>query len=144
MEKMLKMKGGLSPVRVEINGQIAQSVEQGIENPRVGGSIPSLATTLFLLLSGPGCTDDCVTACQQTTLAISSCMSKSESGWYADWTDLGVESQRQFREQCQNNWNRTSATLEAREIEQALQVCAEGLDTLDTLDCDELRALYQP
>ena len=26
--------------------QIAQSVEQGIENPRVGGSIPSLGTTI--------------------------------------------------------------------------------------------------
>lgn len=26
--------------------QIAQSVEQGIENPRVGGSIPPLGTTL--------------------------------------------------------------------------------------------------
>ena len=26
-------------------GQIAQSVEQGTENPRVGGSIPPLATT---------------------------------------------------------------------------------------------------
>jgi hypothetical protein len=25
--------------------QVAQSVEQGIENPRVGGSIPSLGTT---------------------------------------------------------------------------------------------------
>ncbi len=30
-------------------GQVAQLVEQGIENPRVGGSIPSLATTLFPL-----------------------------------------------------------------------------------------------
>ena len=28
-------------------GQIAQLVEQGIENPRVGGSIPSLATMCF-------------------------------------------------------------------------------------------------
>ena len=27
-------------------GQVAQSVEQGTENPRVGGSIPSLATIL--------------------------------------------------------------------------------------------------
>ena len=27
--------------------QIAQSVEQGIENPRVGGSIPPLGTTSF-------------------------------------------------------------------------------------------------
>jgi hypothetical protein len=29
------------------NGQIAQSVEQRIENPRVGGSIPPLATIFF-------------------------------------------------------------------------------------------------
>ena len=29
--------------------QIAQSVEQGIENPRVGGSIPSPATTKFTI-----------------------------------------------------------------------------------------------
>ena len=28
-------------------GRIAQSVEQGIENPRVGGSIPPPATILF-------------------------------------------------------------------------------------------------
>ena len=28
-------------------GQVAQSVEQGIENPRVGGSIPSLATIIY-------------------------------------------------------------------------------------------------
>jgi hypothetical protein len=28
-------------------GQLAQSVEQGTENPRVGGSIPSLPTTFF-------------------------------------------------------------------------------------------------
>ena len=32
--------------------QIAQSVEQGIENPRVGGSIPSLGTD-FSLFPGP-------------------------------------------------------------------------------------------
>ncbi len=30
-------------------GQVAQSVEQRTENPRVGGSIPSLATTARLL-----------------------------------------------------------------------------------------------
>ena len=28
--------------------QVAQLVEQGIENPRVGGSIPSLGTTDYL------------------------------------------------------------------------------------------------
>ena len=34
---------------LEIIGRIAQSVEQGIENPRVGGSIPPPAT-IFLIL----------------------------------------------------------------------------------------------
>jgi hypothetical protein len=29
------------------HGQVAQLVEQRIENPRVGGSIPPLATTIF-------------------------------------------------------------------------------------------------
>ncbi len=38
---------GALPERHPIRGQVAQLVEQGIENPRVGGSIPSLATTLF-------------------------------------------------------------------------------------------------
>ena len=33
-------------VRLAISGRVAQLVEQGTENPRVGGSIPSPATTL--------------------------------------------------------------------------------------------------
>ena len=47
-------RGGSTPVVVVLGtaknsfieeyGQIAQSVEQGTENPRVGGSIPPLAT----------------------------------------------------------------------------------------------------
>jgi hypothetical protein len=34
----------MSPQAKAVNAQIAQSVEQGTENPRVGGSIPSLGT----------------------------------------------------------------------------------------------------
>ena len=38
-----------APVRgLSDQGQVAQSVEQGTENPRVGGSIPSLATIFQL------------------------------------------------------------------------------------------------
>ena len=33
------------------DGRIAQSVEQRIENPRVGGSIPPPGTTILLLVS---------------------------------------------------------------------------------------------
>ncbi len=35
---------GSNPIEVAIFAQVAQSVEQGTENPRVGGSIPSLST----------------------------------------------------------------------------------------------------
>ena len=38
--------------RLPCGGQVAQSVEQGTENPRVGGSIPSL-TTIFNGLCDP-------------------------------------------------------------------------------------------
>ena len=34
-----------------INGQVAQSVEQGTENPCVGGSIPPLATIVINIIS---------------------------------------------------------------------------------------------
>lgn len=34
-------------MRVSYGGWVAQLVEQRIENPRVGGSIPSLATSRF-------------------------------------------------------------------------------------------------
>ena len=36
-------------VRVRL-AQVAQSVEQRIENPRVGGSIPSLGTSIYIKL----------------------------------------------------------------------------------------------
>ena len=35
---------GSNPIEVASFAQVAQSVEQGTENPRVGGSIPSLST----------------------------------------------------------------------------------------------------
>ena len=37
----------LMHLAILFSGQVAQSVEQGTENPRVGGSIPPLATTLY-------------------------------------------------------------------------------------------------
>ena len=38
-------KDNIYIIEIMFDGQIAQSVEQRTENPRVGGSIPSLATT---------------------------------------------------------------------------------------------------
>jgi hypothetical protein len=40
-----------SAARKYSEGQVAQSVEQWTENPRVGGSIPPLATIIFQILT---------------------------------------------------------------------------------------------
>ena len=40
--RVVRMSIGSIPIAV-IYGDVAQSVEQGIENPRVGGSIPPIS-----------------------------------------------------------------------------------------------------
>ncbi len=49
LKKVLRLKTKHYTIRAlqrkSVKAQIAQSVEQGIENPRVGGSIPPLGTT---------------------------------------------------------------------------------------------------
>ena len=120
-------------------GLVAQSVEQGIENPCVGGSIPSQATfllPLFLLFSG--CSEPCETACQRTAFAIGQCI----GDWSVDWSDLGASSQTNFRERCQETWQRNAANLETRELEEAMTRCEEMQTDVVELDCDTLRALY--
>ena len=42
--------------------QVAQLVEQGIENPRVGGSIPSLGTTEYIKKPRPCAGASCFVA----------------------------------------------------------------------------------
>lgn len=121
-------------------GLVAQSVEQGIENPCVGGSIPPRATFLFLsaALVFTGCTEPCETACQRTAFAIGRCI----GDWSADWSDLGASSKTDFRERCQETWKRNSSSLESRELEEALLQCAILQDGVLDLDCDTLRAIY--
>ena len=121
-------------------GLVAQSVEQGIENPCVGGSIPPRATFLFLsaALVFTGCTEPCETACQRTAFAIGRCI----GDWSADWSDLGASSKTDFRERCQETWKRNSSSLESRELEEALLQCVILQDGVLDLDCDTLRAIY--
>ena len=47
--------GGLGPYIAAGPAQVAQSVEQRTENPRVGGSIPPLGTNFFSSLGTFGC-----------------------------------------------------------------------------------------
>ena len=126
-------------------GQVAQLVEQGTENPCVGGSNPSLATILLLgvVLAGCSTDDDCETLCVETGAALAGCL----ADWPIDWSDLDAKNRRAFRKACQNRWGEERADLEPRELDDALEQCVEGIDNLDALEdqgelCDHLRALY--
>ena len=152
---------GLSPRPVQhprrsahIHGQIAQLVEQGIENPRVGGSTPSLATTFLLIAAATGlagCTDPCGavssaldTRCEKLCCdvadALQTCIDQGTAS--LTWSDVGAEDRRDFARQCADDWDRASADLTAYELQEATAVCRDSRESLDEAQCDTLRALY--
>jgi hypothetical protein len=127
-------------------GQVAQLVEQGTENPRVGGSIPSLATFFSLLvctLLGCSSQDDCEELCTRTANRLSTCI----AGWPTVWDDFGATGRRSYINGCQNRWAEVRIDLEPRELDDALDQCQESLDALDQMKddgetCADLRALF--
>jgi hypothetical protein len=120
-------------------GQVAQLVEQGIENPRVGGSIPSLATTALLLLLASGCGDQCQQLCQQSANRLANCKSDALS-----WADLGARTKNDFVQECRSAWELTSSELTQSDNQIALEACRDAGNTLERLECDEVIALYGP
>jgi hypothetical protein len=133
------------------HGQVAQLVEQGTENPRVGGSIPSLATLKTSAIAGvflfllAGCqSDSCDQLCVRTATSLSRCIQTWEP---ADWEMLDAESQSSFQDACESRWSEVRSLLESRELEDALEQCDEALTALnemgeDGTTCDQLRAIY--
>jgi hypothetical protein len=122
-----------------MHGQVAQSVEQGIENPRVGGSIPSLAI-LMLLVTTAGCGDRCEVLCQQTASAIANC----RVGTSLTWQDLGARGRADFADRCRDEWDRRADDLSSNDLREALDVCSETTRDVSRLSCEELIALYAP
>jgi hypothetical protein len=129
---------------VHQNGQIAQSVEHGIENPGVGGSIPSLATFFLIGLLGLGCSPDpCTELCKDSSEALGACIDE----WSMDWEDFDAENQQDFQDRCSNRWGEVRSDLVARELEDAREQCDEARIALrasirDEASCDLLRTLY--
>lgn len=133
--------------RSERSGQVAQSVEQGTENPRVGGSTPSLATLLFLSLvpAIAACASDpCTTLCTDVSRGLDECL----PSWGFTWEGVGADSRSEWVGACQGEWDEVRSSLEARELPPAEQQCTDARAELDRLRaaedgaCDELRVLY--
>jgi hypothetical protein len=130
----------------KLQGRVAQLVEQGIENPCVGGSSPPRATFLSsiaiaaCLALNVGCADPCIRTCSSAANAVGDCV----DDWSLDWGDLGANGQTQFRDSCEQSWARSAAALESRELEQALLQCETVNDEINELTCDELLVLYAP
>jgi hypothetical protein len=89
----------------------------------------------FLLLGG--CGDQCQQLCTQTGTRLKNCKPAS-----LDWADLGAKSQNDFVQQCQDQWDLTSADLTQSDHQIALEVCHDSRDVLSTLTCDEVVGLY--
>jgi hypothetical protein len=123
-------------------GQVAQLVEQGTENPRVGGSIPSLATLVFLFLAplAGGCrsilSDKCDSLCGEVAERIDACRGD------APWSDFGASRRADWISRCQSDWEARSADLSARDLELALSICDDARVTVPGLSCDDVIALY--
>ncbi len=129
-------------------GRVAQSVEQGIENPRVGGSIPSPATTFLRWLlcltatSAGGCAvlnDRCERLCIDVSLRLDACMDPGMG-----WEDFDARSRLEYANDCRRDWQTSSNALASRELELALLVCGDTRDQLDAWTCDEVMSLYGP
>ena len=124
-------------------------VEQRIENPRVGGSTPSPATTFpfvwfVLVATSVGCGQDtCDELCVEMSWRVSACV----RDWPEDWSEFEARGRNSFRKACQNQWADERAQLESWELDDALEQCTETSNALRQADnrgaaCDELRALY--
>ena len=128
------------------DGQVAQLVEQGTENPRVGGSTPSLATTAlaaaFCLFATACQPDACEQLCRRVSRDLAVCLEQ----WPASWQDLDATKRTDFVARCENGWSVERADLEPRELEDALDQCDETIAAMPAQgseeSCDTLRALY--
>lgn len=135
-------------------------VEQRTENPRVGGSTPSLATILLrrLPLRGPASlvlavgsaavlpacgADDCEVLCEDVATLLDECV----DDWPMTWDELGANGRISYRNECRENWSDLRADLESWELDDALAQCDEGRSELNRTaasasSCDQMRALY--
>ena len=141
------------------NGQVAQLVEQGIENPRVGGSIPSLATispcgepscrssrkTAGFFASGTtlvrfmgflgamllgGCgTDSCERLCVEVGQRLDTCFDE----WPTDWGEVDAATRAEFRRTCQDDWSAVRSELEPRELDDGLDQCSDTSQALNRM-----------
>ena len=138
----------LTPLSVAVKnvgrGRVAQLVEQGIENPRVGGSIPSAATictVLFLLLLG-GCGDRCERLCRRVAVSMTECVESDDVWSDFNWAELGARGRQDFVGRCRDDWDRTRSDLTTADLGESISLCRTASVDLDTLSCSELRVLY--
>ena len=126
--------------RSQSNGRVAQLVEQGIENPCVGGSNPPLATILLLLAMvapATACGDKCESLCDDIADKVDSCRSPG-----LQWEDLGASSKSNFSKQCRSQWSQTLDDLEPHEADLAFDKCESALLNLESASCDQIVVMY--
>ena len=106
--------------------------------------LPAYAALLRARVAAPlltllcACGDPCQDLCVSVARELDDCM----PDWGLTWEDLGAETRAAWRLDCQSDWSRARATLEARQVPAAESTCEEAEEDLTALTCDDLRAMY--
>lgn len=93
----------------------------------------------MLLIVFLGCSvDTCYQLCATTAQALEPCLDE----WGATWEDFDSSSRVSWGDRCRSQWDEERVQLELRQVEVASDACADATEDLDSLSCDQLRALY--
>ncbi len=84
--------------------------------------------------------DPCTQACAVLSRNLNQCIVNDD--WSLTWQDLGATSRTDFRDNCQDDWDRAQAELETRQSDAADDACEVVVADVPRMSCQELRALY--
>lgn len=96
-----------------------------------------LAGWMLVGLLAAGCGDKCEVLCQSVGTRLANCKPDTMS-----WQDLGARGRNDFVNQCRDQWGRQRVDLSATDLRLALQACRDTNQEVDTLECEDLIALY--
>ena len=58
------------------------------------------------------------------------------------WESYGAASRDEYATACRNEWSSTLSDLGSHEADLAFDLCRVSQETLDAMNCDEVRLMY--
>jgi hypothetical protein len=128
------VRGDMRPLVGKRRDRLARDVRRRV--PGLSALVRAGVLAAVVLIAA--CGDRCQTLCDDVANRVQRCHGD------IPWSDLenSPSGKREFLTDCQQQWDEVSADLGPREVQLALDQCAQSRDTLSDLSCDEVMALY--